>query len=216
MNFEYNNSKLKEDLHLYYKMSELNPVKDYNGTNDASTIVGTTPTISPYAMVDKCLLFNSGRIVADDDKNITNTNDITISAWVRPDVASSYNCIARAGTNNTYGVFFGNAAGSNSFFHFDSGTRGSAASVGLGVFQHVSFVYDHSSTSMKIYVNGELKSTTSRQMGYLNPTAWVIGSDGSNHFNGKIDEIMIHHRALSDDEIEKLYLYYNRINKSFY
>ncbi|MBI4690050.1 MAG: LamG domain-containing protein [Nitrospirae bacterium] len=61
--------------------------------------------------------------------------------------------------------------------------------------------------SIKLYVNGILEST-STSTAHLSPINLMIGKiqdNRSSYWNGKIDDVRIYNRALSDSEIQELY-----------
>ncbi|MEM3893579.1 MAG: LamG domain-containing protein [Thermofilum sp.] len=70
------------------------------------------------------------------------------------------------------------------------------------------FVGVRDGDTIKIYVNGVLRKSTSGVVGSVNNTLDVIiGNRGDlqTPFNGIIDDVRIYNRALSDDEIRAIY-----------
>ena len=73
-------------------------------------------------------------------------------------------------------------------------------------FVHVAGVYDGS--QLKVYINGAPDGTLSggaSPMTYIGPLRIGADSQGSNRFNGIIDEPAVFNRALSDSEIQAVY-----------
>jgi len=69
-------------------------------------------------------------------------------------------------------------------------------------------------TNPKIYVNGSLSSTISADVWSfvtvttetsLDASQYYVGRQGSNYFDGTLDEVRIYNRALSDSEVRALY-----------
>jgi|GEM_PF-6614926 len=77
-----------------------------------------------------------------------------------------------------------------------------------GKWYFVASVYDGSKISL--YVNGNLDGSTQAQLGETinNEKEFQIGKSNTDnsYFNGVIDEVRIYNRALSADEIQKLYM----------
>jgi hypothetical protein len=76
----------------------------------------------------------------------------------------------------------------------------------FNVWQHVVAVCD--TVSVRIYVNGILKSTSASNCPTSSATDLHIGDSpnrAQRQFNGLIDDVRIYNRALSPDEIKRLY-----------
>jgi len=119
------------------------------------------------------------------------------SGWVENTVNIN---IRPKGTTNT-GVDIVVAPGA--VYHFD-------ASINLNRWYHFALIIDHNNNTMKTYVNGSLIDT-------LNFTAFTpynpsprLGSNQAtgntgDYFDGKMDDVLIYNRALSDAEIQQIY-----------
>lgn len=72
---------------------------------------------------------------------------------------------------------------------------------------HLVTTYTSSSNSWKIYIDGSLNNQTIFGVGLFDKTNnWQIGyAYGGTGFNGSIDEVRIYNRALSEDEVTRLY-----------
>jgi hypothetical protein len=133
----------------------------------------------------------------------------TVSAWVKPDATGNQNIIGAMDSGNRWyfrvlngyaSYAYGSAANGNDY-------QGTATPVALNTWSHVIFTFD-GSTTHKIYVNGVLKITqsngsaqtiTNSQNAYIG----ALNNNGStqNYFDGKIDEVAIWARALSDGSV---------------
>jgi len=114
-------------------------------------------------------------------------------------------------TSCTYGLFT-SSDGLTIYFYVDTGNAGGAwKSVSYTVpsirkWYHVVGTYD--GTSMKLFINGELKAQTSQSYAVNNggATAYIGSADPTQQFfNGTIDEVRIYNYALTPDEIRLLY-----------
>jgi Concanavalin A-like lectin/glucanases superfamily len=91
----------------------------------------------------------------------------------------------------------------------------SATSPQIGVWYHVVGVFDDNANMLRIYINGvqESSATWNGAIGTasLTSTGLVLGRrgkdniSGRDYVNGLIDDVRIYNRALSNDEIKRLY-----------
>lgn len=211
--FEYNVEDIKKDLFLYYKCDSNSNQNDYSGNNNTGTLVNNISFDGADGKVKGCFNFgfNMGRIDSTNDFSaVYNQNIWSMSAWVKAlsSAGTSYRCVFRSSSNGM-GLYIRN----NIYQGFDNANVLFNEAVPLlGEWQHIVSTYNN--PNWKIYINGELKQTLTKSRA-SNLTIPRFGSDGSNHGDQRMDEIMFWGRELNADEIERLYLYYNRINKKF-
>ena len=99
------------------------------------------------------------------------------------------------------------------FYAYDNDNgrwRANANVIKYNQWQHVTVVYNTSSTNALFYINGESISVTTISTptgNFADDNGHVIGSrlSGSDAFDGQIDEVRVYNRALSADEIKRLY-----------
>ena len=99
--------------------------------------------------------------------------------------------------------------------HDNNGTnwQSNTGSINLadGNWHHVGFVVDRTNNQTRLYIDGQLSTTTTYSASagtYQNSNnrSFCIGSQfGSNSFTGTIDDVRIYNRALSASEITQLY-----------
>lgn len=80
------------------------------------------------------------------------------------------------------------------------GQSRSFGELSTSIFNHVSIVHSEGSTSgyIKYYLDGELQRTEIDNLGYAdNTSSLYIGGDGTNSFDGKIDEVNLNAGAFS-------------------
>ncbi|UCF42224.1 MAG: LamG domain-containing protein [Planctomycetota bacterium] len=145
---------------------------------------------------------------------LTGMGPFSVSAWVKTDIVKGHAIVVQRGpgsaNNGMYGVSI-LADGRAQFGVYNSGhgfTCRSSVIVYDGLWHHVAAVRTNS-TDGKIYVDGSLSGSDSgpaRSLNSLLPV-WIGGPGftGPFRFEGKIDEVMIFNRALSDAEVEELY-----------
>ena len=174
--------------------------------------------ISGWAQEGNSLHFDGN----DDRVNLGNSlsttidplNTITVEAWVKPEVNSGHNGVILG--NYSFPVDNGQLQvllrrDNNGYtFHINDDNGGNKEvsapnSVQLNIWQHIVGVWDGS--TIKIYVDGILKSTTTGVIGssFRSLTnSFVIGyslAAGGEGFQGSIDEVRIWNIALTVDEI---------------
>lgn len=158
---------------------------NFDGTNDYIS----TPSMTSYA----------------------STNSHTYSAWVRVDGAFGTSAFG-------YGwVINGSVAGAGSslilnsnkvgfFYNGGSAVYGGNAIVSSGVWHHIVTSYDSTTGRVTLYLDGVLDTTSSVLTAWSAGTGYRIGSyNGSNFFNGPIDDVRIYNTALTAQQVKTLY-----------
>jgi hypothetical protein len=153
--------------------------------------------------------------------NLSITDEITISTWIKKKgaIRSAHPMIVEYGPVNSSFLLwesqdFTTLLNSELAFRVNIGDYGTETAVYSGVvpdfdtWYHVAAVKD--STTIKIYVNGELKGSKNVPGTISMPDAenLYIGDDSLDGdrgaFNGLIDDLRIYNRALSSSEIQQL------------
>ena len=164
-------------------------------------------------------------IDAGDSDNFTFGNGATdspfsISAWVNMDDATKFRIVNKYNVNNPKEWLF--AVGGddtlrlnlydNSNQHYIGRKSTSTLTSYQGQWIHLACTYDGSSSvnGIKLYLNGSrLGETDNTSGGYVameNTTQPVlIGWQGNDYANGKIDEVAIFNKALSANKIQQIY-----------
>ena len=211
----FNKKDLNEGLVLYLNFEEGNG----NITHDNSSF-GNNGTIhgNPRWAVGKKglgLEFDGVDDYVDLEKWQTPFTDknYTISLWVYIDEFPE---------NNTFNYIFWrnddapsirfNRNGTNLAFLIDGNHRqgfnlDTISSDYIGKWNHLVITYD--GTTEKVYVNSELKGEKEVTMEhYLDSRTVILGWDGAKNraLNGKLDEIKVYNKILTEEEIKALYM----------
>ena len=148
-----------------------------------------------------------------DDLN----NELTIAAWIRPDTvgATIFGGIATKNTGSNTGSWLLRQNSDGVHFHFvysgvDLFDSLTVAALSVETWSHVVVVWTDSSDDAVFYIDGALTSSN---------TPFTTGSPETDStvdlrlgianfgevFDGRIDDIRIYNRALSPEEIKRLY-----------
>ena len=205
----------QDGLLVHLKLNEAGGelAKDSSGNGHDGTLVGVAVANSQWAdgKSDNAVSLGIGHVAVTDLPEMTST---TWAAWVRLDKEANYStAIAAAfdgaGAGHTLGFHSGgNVRKPRVLWNHNNGHASimSPDPVELGEWNHMAVTYDADSEAIVLYVNGEAKAdgtvgTTPFSVIHLGQRA----STKNYPFNGALDDVSIFDRALSGDEIGKLF-----------
>ena len=148
-----------------------------------------------------------------NDSTLNPTAAITVEAWINPTGhAGQYDPIVKKageGSQIEHGYSLEFDGNDVVFYVFIDGLgwQGSdRATIPLGTWSHVAGTYDGS--KIRLFVNGSVIGAETDAPGILVPSGnlLMIGgdpSDPSRHFQGSIDDVRIHNRALNANELSQ-------------
>ncbi len=197
-----------------------------SNTNDAvgslnGTLIGnTTLTSDRFNVPNKAYFFDgNGDFIRFSAAPMTIVNNWTIAAWVHPSVLNQLSMVVDVGFNDCFGV-------PSCGYGFGMGNGGITGNAIQGSFGFVAFINSGATFSQsniwyhivmlrqsgttKFYLNGAQTSMTSTSTP-LTPIGFIIGAEegsggtGCRFWNGKIDEVRVYNRALTDADILALY-----------
>lgn len=193
--------------------------------NGAGTLeINDTSGSKNNAHATSLVVSNSPSLVS-----MTNTHQLTMAAWIRPNsVPSEFPVVISKGGNEAPADYGGyelvlNANGDNDIMFnsggFDAYTAGAAGTLinnQVGQWIHIAFTIDTDAQAAQFYVNGQAWTnlgtygnfsdvnfglTNNLYIGTPDPAA----NGNRAPFDGDIRQVMIYNRALSADEIQKIY-----------
>ncbi|MEK8020685.1 MAG: LamG-like jellyroll fold domain-containing protein, partial [Candidatus Parabeggiatoa sp.] len=198
---------------------------DASGNGNHGTVHGATLIEDRFGNVDSAYKFsqNNGITIPNNASQQIATNQISISAWItlNKDIPKTqWRIVNKQEANSiSWGLelfgngYYGGAQGNNITFHNSDRNRWIgcvALEVNLVpmVTYHVAAISENNVA--KIYLDGKLIKTCTNMLGIPSSinSYIVIGfhSQFSGYFfNGKIDDVAIYNRALSESEIQTLY-----------
>jgi hypothetical protein len=204
-------SKIDPVLDLPLSEGSGTTVYDRSGLNNHGTIYGAT---WQKIWRDWILSFDGvdDYVEVPHSASLNFTKEMTVVAWVKYGYPTTrFEVIVGKGQPVSGEQYWGLIEHDQGFPHFEfwDGANwyyvSSNVYVEVGVWYFVVATYD--SSQMKIYVNGELKNTTSCTIPIpTNNRPLMVGKryDGGN-FNGLIGEVRIFRKALTAEQISALY-----------
>lgn len=183
-------------------------VRDHSGNGNHGTNNGASVT-SGLGQSAYDLDRSNNNEISLSDLGINGNVSLSLTVWHKLDSNQSHN------RDNFFG--FGGHSGNDSFslrYNGDTQLRhyfyGNDLVVSvpnmIGDWHFSSVIYDSQSNTRKIYFDGSLVGSDSPESGInmLNEQH-SIGGFNNEHFGGKIQDVRIYDRALSDTEVETLY-----------
>ena len=148
---------------------------------------------------------------ASSSLDVTNTNNITLSAWVKPnDFNGSQRIITHTAEGSDHQQYSLHVSDGQIYFisgaslFEQNGFNLSSSNLELGVWNNISMTYDGS--AVRLYLDGNIVFEK-LEPDYF-PSDWMgyfyIGkrADGEEQFNGYIDEVSIWNSALTQEQIQ--------------
>ena len=204
----------------------LDDLSDFSGQGNHGTATGAVPAVgmtlySGSTGFTGSYDFNGGtdaiNVAAGSDLLPGTTNNISISLWqygdeaAQPTADTIFECRNGGGTR----ILYIHLPWSDSNIYFDHGNSGGldrinkVASVDEfeGRWNHWVFTKDVSLGEMKMYLNGvEWHNGTGKTRTLDAVGDFTIGDgDGSNAYNGRLDELSIWNRTINSDEVLSIY-----------
>ncbi len=189
-------------------------VYDRSNFGNHGTIIGAVWQTLPSG---KSVLSFAGvedYVEVQDSESLRITGDITIEAWVKPNDLSTWSTIISKINNHEFEVV-SEPDGRITFYHGDGefeflSNISLSNSLQVGKWTHFAIVRSMSDSKVYCFVNGVDKvggQSFSKTPTVSSASVTIGGRLGTlhHHFNGTIDEVCIYGRALSAEEIRRLY-----------
>jgi len=179
-------------------------VKDASANGNNGSITGATwITTGRYGAA---LSFSgTGAFVSiPNSQSLNMTNAITVEAWVYPTALGGWKPLVYKETGFAYVLMGSSGSSSTPSFggSFSSANAMGTTALPLNTWSHIAGTYD--GTTLRVYVNGVL-ATSQAQTGTISASTGPLMIGGNNegeYWAGRIDEVRIYNRALSQSEIQ--------------
>ena len=180
---------------------------DVSGTTSTIALTGT-PTIQRFSPLKPLGAYNplvlsggayfngtSDYLAVGTTNNLTLVADFTLEAWVYPNTLSGVRSIFTIGSETTSRILFFLTA-TDGFVKWDVlSVYNGVTSVGVKINSWNHIVYSRIGTTVYIFLNGVLSSTTNNVTGTLgNATQYTVGSNGARtaeFFSGYISNLRL-------------------------
>jgi hypothetical protein len=188
-------------------------VKDYSGYgNNGKTQNGISTGSEGVFSTNSFQSEEGGDIEfvnVSDDTSLDITQEVTMSAWVNLESdASDYWRIVQKGQNTAYEIWVGKGD-TYPVLRINNAINLEAPSIQTNNWTLVTATYDTSTDNASIYLDGSLEATTIQDVGNIgtnnNPLRIGTREQKDTSIDGKIDEVRIYNRSLSQLGIEDLY-----------
>jgi subtilisin-like proprotein convertase family protein len=150
----------------------------------------------------------SSYISVPNNPDIDLTGSFTLEAWINPSSVSGSKGIVSKGVSLGTSLKYGLRISAGRILLATNGSprlfSKSSTAIPLNVWTHVAGVFDQSTNTFSIYINGVLDTTSivASASPQTNSDSMYVGISGaSSGFNGKLDEVRIWNRALSSAEV---------------
>jgi len=179
------------------------------GSSADGTLTGVTLNESVEKLGTGCLDFAGG---GSDDLETgsvqllpTGTSDYTLSLWVRFDTLSGGQELLRGGSSEEVEINYSN--GNGIYFTRNGGNTQIVSAGNLAVDTWYNVVIKNDGGTTYGYLNYDAYTANATAKSLSSGTTWRFGGrdSSSESLNGKMDDIAVWHRALSDSERSSLY-----------
>lgn len=214
---------LTEGLSLLLHMDESDwsgagAVLDASGNGNHGTVFGSA-TPDPAGKIGGAGLFDSGGwVIVPDSVSLHPSTELTCAIWVYPTGLTGMSPFPAPGIVSKREGYMVNVAftlflwdNSNAYVDIEADRMHTVASFSNGQWYHLALVYNGNEPAglrTRLYVNGVLDSVHAA-VGSLSPNTQDIQvgnlPGGGEAFIGKLDELAIWTRALTDAEIQAVY-----------
>ena len=201
---------MNDGLVAYYPFN--GNANDESGNGNNGTVNGASLTTDRFGDSDKAFYFNNNNISIQHNSLLNISNSFTIDFWYNPSTLYfAQDLITKGADNNdNFWIIRHHNYSENPFLNFSiryANQTGHSAFIStptINTWHNICVKIDGSFISM--FKNGELINSGSSSLVFQNNTNTynlIIGTLQYN-FNGKIDDIRIYNRALTQEEITYL------------
>jgi hypothetical protein len=183
--------------------------QDATGNGNDGTVNGATLTVDRFGNADSAYSFdkNGKNYISVPDHQMLRPTQLTVATWVEPVSSAKWNTVLMKSTGGSWGGGYGITYYNTTeigFYITQYNKNRLLGKIDLKKWSHIVGTFDGS--TMKLYINGELVGPSSGiKINHSTAPLYFGKSSSAYYWDGKIDDIRIYNRALSEDEIKTLY-----------
>jgi len=185
---------------------------DSSGNENHGTLSATNIEWTEEGWINGALNFTGGDnyVVVPDSPTLNPTEEITITAWLKPTWAGNNRILQKGSGDNQYRLL--RESGDNLVFHLAGLSNDKLVNIPCpseGEWTHVTATYD--GAAMKVYYNSKLvgevatSGAISTSTGPLYIGTKHPGAPASDGYKGVMDEVRLYSRALTETEVAVVY-----------
>ena len=201
-------------LRLRLDESSGNSANDSSGNGNHGTATGAVAWQPTSGVLEGAADFDGANsyITVPDSATLDNTGAFTLSYWFKANVFNGAGLVAKRNNfndNNAYSTFLGLDGKMTVDVVSNNDRFTSATTFNTGAWYHIAVVFDGTlaaASRVKLYVNGALDTTANETStsvpNYTSPlTVGILHIGSTVSFDGAIDDVRFHRRALTAVEI---------------
>jgi len=206
-----------DDIRIYNKVLTPDEVTQLYNSG-----IGTEDEFVDDGKINGALTFNgtSDRIIVPDTPDLNfGTGDFSITFWMKTQASGTMRLVSKRGSgtpNVGYEIYVTDGQPSVGFYISDDTTYVHTPAIGAtdirdGSWHHIVVSFDRGN-NVAAYIDGNIegaKAISSIQGSVTSPIDLYIGDSslnpGTSYFKGSIDDVRIYNKALTSDEVTRLY-----------
>jgi len=212
----YNQALSSEEVSALYQYGRLVGGYGFDGdANDVSfnqnhgTVSGATLTTNRFGQANKAYDFNGAGDYIDLGNlksQLSVDNNFSVSLWLNTNELKNSGIFSSTnGTNNRIALKLVGTTGTIAGGFYNGSWTAKSSTISINEWNHIVLIKNGNSFNM--YINNSiLTSTTAPNAASTQNTRIGSRTDGTEFFNGSIDDVAIFNYALSESEVEELYL----------
>ena len=197
-------NNLSDGLVGYWKMDEGvgTTTVDSSGKSNIATLSGSTLPSWSSGKYGIGLSFNGINSYLGVGNSVIPSGDFSISSWFYATDNTSYKTIVGQYASGQTGRLWFGFESSNFGYRIGSANQTISVDTNKWVFTTIT----RQNNQVKIYINGELKNTSTASDNIYQTNTYIGSYDSTGgFFAGTLDEVRIYNRALSSSEVTQLY-----------
>ena len=195
---------------------------DESGNAHHGTVYGASLTEDRFGNPDAAYQFDgvNDYIGIAPSSLVDNETTVTLSFWLKRDDADDYGLPIHCGNQGRYGVHISKDSvrvnvTTNSNFDGSAPSEFATSKVYFDQEQWSHIVFKYNGANLKLYVNSKLEDEVfaegniwTAQSSYLAFGVYMLFNNPSHgYYKGKLDDVRLYNKVLSDDEIASIYQY---------